>query len=356
MVAAETAKCQCDVHTPEAKLIDWLLTGVLCVHLLAMNVASAGPLIGMWLWGKDKSRLPRQQPTGRALASFSIWALLSGILLGGVLWFATHSAGLGAAVARLPVRALWFAAVELVFSLVCMLGCLWCWNAERNRRWLHAFLAILTSTNLLYHFPPFMGVIGRVASDPAWARAAVLDRPELLNLMKRTEIVALSMHFVLASIAVSAVAALWILSRDANDLWKSNALPLARGNAWIALITTALQLPVGIWLMVSLPKHELAAMMGAHLTASLGLLAAMLLTFVLLQRLLGIAIGDPSPPDLRGVTWVLAMLVLLMTATLKATRESAAESPTTRIPTKSALERFAKIASPQGCWVSKLQK
>ncbi len=332
-------------------MIDWLLTGVLGVHLLAMNVASAGPLVGMWLWGTDKSRLPRQQPTGTALAAISVYALLLGILLGAALWLFTQSAGLGAAVARLPARALWFAASELVFSLVCHLVCWWCWTAQRNRRWLHAFFALLTSTNLLYHFPPFMGVVGRVASDPTWARAEVLDRPALLDLMKRTEIVALSMHFVLASIAVSAIAALWILSKESDDQWHATALPLARGNAWIALIATALQIPVGIWLMVSLPNDELTAMMGNHFVASLGMLGAMILTFVLLQRLLGIAIGNPAPRDLRTVMWILALLVLLMTVTLKATRDSATERAHSHQSTKTALERVAESASPQGYWV-----
>lgn len=337
IVAGQAVECQCEELADEAKLVDWVLTSLLSVHLLAMNLASAGPLVGIWLRGKANPGELRHE-TGRALAWLSIGALLLGIFLGTVQWFFARSSGLGDAIARLPERALWFAALELGFSLLCLLGCAWCWSAQNNRRWLHAVFALLSSTNLLYHFPPLMSVLSRVATDATWARVEVLDRAALLPLMQRAEVVALTVHFALASIAVSAVVVLWRLSKVNADKfdWGNEVTPISRGAAWIALGATLTQVPVGVWLTVSLPKSELSAMMGSQMVASLSFFGALLLTFVLMQRLLTIAIGEVTPQALLRVAWVLALLVLLMTATLRGTREHERENRQVSSTTKTA--------------------
>ncbi len=302
-------------------MADLMIILVLCAHLLAVNLASAGPLFCIWLGRRGEGSDPIWSHVGQTLAWFSFWAMLLGILTGGGQMVVAPSAGLLAALARLPSRALWFAGSELLFSLICLLIYAGCWSALRKHRWWHASLALLSSSNLLYHFPPLMSVLGKLANDSTWARPQILDRAALLPLMMRDEIVALSTHFVLASLAVAAIAVLWISSQTKDDDWRKSTLPLSRRAAWVALIVTAMQLPVGLWLTVSLPPSARSSMMGDSALASLAFVGALLLTFLLLQRLLTIAIGTVERRDLRQVGWILATLVLLMTATLYKSRQ-----------------------------------
>jgi len=292
-----------------------------------MNLACAGPLLGIWLGRRRDGNPVRNEvgvrdEVGKSLAWLSVWALLVGILTGTVLLYFSPTAGLLAAVERLPSQALWFVGAELVFSFVCMLLYARSWQSPHSRRhrWWHAVwrttLALASSSNLLYHFPPLMSVLGKLAQDPTWAKPDVLDRAALLPLMVRSEVLALTTHFALASLAVAAITILWLVSKTNRDDWKESALSFSRRSAWIALFVTLLQLPVGGWLLVSLPQSSRATMMGSSVIASLAFLTALLLTFLLLQRLLAIAIGDTQPLELRQACWLLAALVLLMTVAL----------------------------------------
>lgn len=305
---------------------DLLIIVVLTVHLLAMNLASAGPLLCIWL-----ARCPNPNPitdasdplregVGQTLAWLSVWAMMLGMLTGGLL-YVSPSAGWTAALSRLPSRALWYAAAELAFSLICLLIYAGRWRALRRHRWWHALLAVASSSNLLYHFPPLMSVLGKLAANPIWASAETLDRTRLLPLMMRGEVLALSTHFVLASVAVAAIAMLGLLSKFNEDRWREFALPLSRRAAWIALLSSVLQVPAGIWLLASLPHSARRAMMGSNAMVSLAFIGALLLTFMLLQRLLTIAVGSVRPSDLRPVSWLLVILVLLMAATLHGSRK-----------------------------------
>ena len=321
IVAGRGLNCQCERLAGEMNWVEGIWSGLLSVHLLAMNLASAGPLFAIWLWGMDKNRDSQRQQTGLRLIWLSIGALLLGAVLGYVQWLLLRQSGWAAAIAKLPTRALWFGLLELLFSLLCMVGCVWCWRANKSRRWLHAFLAVLTGSNLLYHFPPLMTVLSRVSRDPSWARAEVLDRATLLSLMKRPEVLALTSHFLLASIAVAAVTVLGLQSRAAADKATSpEARRIQRGSAWWAFAATLGQVPVGVWLISVLPQDEISSMMGESMIASLGLIGGLLLTFVFLQRLLTIAIGEVQQQDLRKTVWILLLLVFVMTLTLKGTR------------------------------------
>ncbi len=300
--------------------MSWVSVVLLTVHLLAVNLAAAGPLLGIWLGRAGLQSDPLWDRVGRKLAWWSVAAMLMGMLTGGAQFLLLPSPGLQAALARLPSRALWFAGLELVFSLVLLLLYAGCWNALRSHRWWHASLALLSSSNLLYHFPPLMSVLGMLASDPHWSNARQLDRATMLPLMMRSEVLALTTHFIFASVAVSAMAVIFLTSRIGKENWKDSAVPLARRAAWIALAVTLLQLPVGFWLLVVFPVGARMAMMGGSALASLSLLCALLLTYMLLQKLLAIALGTAGPIQMRSTCWVLITLVLLMTSTLQTSR------------------------------------
>lgn len=290
---------------------------VMSAHLLATNLASAGPLVAAWLRVGGKTESDVRDRLGQRLAWLSVWALLTGVLTGTLLWFLPVSAGVQAAIARLPSSALWFAATELGFSFLCHLIYAWSWRALRNWRWSHASLALLSATNLLYHFPPLMSVLGKLAADAHWSTAKVLDRATLLPLMTRSEILALTLHFILASFAVAAIAGLWLLR---NEQQSADTSPAGQRAACLALAASALQIPVGLWMLVALPARSQTALLGGNLVASLSFLAALLLTYFLLQKLLTVALGSVTKSEYQRVGWLLVLLVVCMTTTLRFAR------------------------------------
>jgi len=314
-------------------LLELLIVVGLTIHLLAVNLACAGPLVCIWLHccgecGGLHDRL------GKSLAWASLASLVLGILTGGVLVFVAPSAGLYEALGRFPVHAYWMAGIELVFSLACMLIYAISWKPLRRwrwRRWLHALISLLATSNLLYHFPPLMVVLGKLAVDPTWTSNAIVDRPTFRELMVRGDVLSLTTHFGLASFAVAAVAIITLLSRSKSDNQQQPIKQVARGAAALALLSSLLQVPVGVWILATLSGTERQALMGGDLLSSLLLVGGLLLTFHLLQRLVAVAMGEVDSGSLRRVGWLLVVLVLMMTATLRGSRREHA-------PTKTAAE------------------
>lgn len=311
-----------------------------------MNLACGGPLVCIWLGRTGATQgdeiAAARDRVGRKLAWWSVSSFAVGMVLGTVQLLLDLSPGWMQALTRLPARGLWFAGTELAFSLVCLLVYASCWYRLRSHRWCHALLAILSSSNLLYHFPPLMTVLAKLMNNPNWAKADVLDRAALLPLMMRAEVVALSAHFALASIAVAAIFVLWRLSRDTAAGDEKVVSVLGCKAAWLTLGVTGLQVPVGVWLLVALPGKSQAALMGGSVVASLAFVGALLLTFLLLQKLLTVAIGSPERRELRQSVWLLIALVVLMTATLQGSRIPRATGEDAG--TKKAAERIRSAA------------
>ncbi len=301
-------------------MLESLIVIGMAIHLLAVNLASAGPLVCIWLHFRSRDDTLRDQ-LGKSLAWSSLAALVVGIVSGGILVLVAPSEGIYEAIGRLPARAYWMAGTELVFSLVFLLIYAVCWKPLCRWRVLHALISLLGTSNLLYHFPPLMIVLGKLASTPTWSKEAIIERPDFVKLMARGEVVSLTLHFCLASIAVAGVAALVLLARTAvEDSQQSSAKKIARGSAVFALVASLLQLPIGVWVLVTLSGAERNTLTGGAPVASLMFVGGMLLTFVLLQRLVAVAMGDVEPGVLRRVGWLLVVLVLMMTATLRGAR------------------------------------
>lgn len=313
-------------------MLELLSIPLLAIHLLAMNLASAGPLISGWLrWRGDEF----STASGRRFIGWSIYAFLLGILTGGLLIITIPGNSLWAALGRFPANAYWFAGAELLFSFACMLLIGWGWR--RLNKWGIAAFAFISATNLLYHFPPLMAVIGKLAANPQFSEVEVIERPALLELMGRGEVMALSFHFGFSAIAVSAIALLYLIYRGTTD-----AAPESRGAAGIAFVATLLQIPVGVWLLMSLPGTSRMALMGKSLLGSLTFMAAMVLSLILLQRLFAATLGDVERKNLRTIVTLTCFVVLLMTASLRLSRFVV---PRPGTPMKTALSTRA-----QGCY------
>jgi hypothetical protein len=294
------------------------VAGVLTVHLLAMNVACGGPLLCIWLSSGERNSKHSKANVGHSLAWLSICAYLIGLLTGGGLLLLPLADELRGAMGRFPARAYWFAGAELLFSALCLWVYARLWGRRHRWRWVHALVALVAVTNLLYHFPPLMVVLGKLARDPAWTVEAVIDRPLFLKLMVRPEVLSLSLHFGLASFAVAAMAVLAVIARkEFTDSQQKSC----RGAARIALLSTLLQLPVGIWVLTEISESARGTLLGGNVLASALFLGSLLTTVYLLQGLTRIALGDFVIRDCQRVFWLSVFVVLLMTATLRLSRQ-----------------------------------
>jgi hypothetical protein len=302
-------------------LLEALNVVFLSVHLLAMNLASAGPLVCVCLRGRQSAPAEIADRVGLRLAWLSVAALVVGILLGGALLYMPSSGALWDALRRFPSQSYWQAGLELAFTLACMAAYAGAWRRLERRRWLHAALALLAATNLLYHFPSLMAVIGKLATNPSWTDTPVIDRSELRSLMSRGEVTSLWVHFALASLAVAGVMALALVTRRGDSMWEDeSARRAARVTAGIAMVATILQLPVGLWVLSTMPNVARGALMGASPLASLIFLAALVLSLMLAGRLVAIAWGNARHVEARRAGWLLVGVVLLMTASMRCSR------------------------------------
>ncbi|MBX3427348.1 MAG: hypothetical protein KF688_16840 [Pirellulales bacterium] len=294
---------------------------LLAAHLLAVNLASGGPLVAAWLLGRSEA----DANLGARLLRWSLATLAIGSLLGGVTLL-LPGLGLREAFGRFPAKAYMWAGLELLFSAACILAML-AWRGWFRRHAVAAWLmALVASTNLLYHFLPWLAVIGRMAVDPTWGPRGVIDRKQLLQLMGGSEPMSLSAHVVLASLVVPALAALATFRRESKLAELPTAdgrVRTARGLAMWALVPTVLQLPVGAWVLVGVtPAIRTAAMGGDPLAAvcfAAGVAAALYFT----QVLAGLALGELEPRGIRRAGWLLVVTVTLMTGTLRAGRMAA---------------------------------
>jgi len=321
-----------------------LVSAVLTVHLLCMNLASGGPLFCIWLRRGGKEIDDARARAARALAWFAVWALLMGMLTGGGLLLLPQSSALRGAMARFPDRAWSIAGAELLFSAICLCAYAGLGQRAARWRWAHALIALSSTTNLLYHFPPLMSVLGRLATDPSWVEAAVIDRQSFVPLMVRGEVLSLSVHFGLASLAVAAVVLIVLLTRQEALAAQETKLKSCRVAAAVGLLATLAQLPVGIWVLATLPGPARGILMGESPLASILLLASLLTSMILLQGLMKVALGDFDDQHCRRVGWLLIFVVWMMTTTLQLTRSTARVSAA-RYETGHAIE-ISRVASP----------
>jgi hypothetical protein len=305
-------------------LSESIIIVLLTAHLLLVNLASGGPVVCIWL------RRNRNQDSadrlGLSLAWWSVVALGVGMIAGGVILLFPASEPLWEALRRFPQRAYWIAGLELLFSLVCLLIYAAGWRWFGRHGWLHALVALLSATNLVYHFPPLMTVLGKMAANPAWTNESVIDRKVLLQLIARENAVSLSFHFALASLAVAGVTVLWLLARQGEQaLEDAAAKRVARVSAAVAFGSTVLQFPVGLWVLTTISQTSRGALMGTKPLASLLFLAGVVLAMLLMARLLASVAGEVRQSEIHRTLGLLLLTTLLMTATLRLSRAQGIE-------------------------------
>lgn len=295
-----------------------LVAVILAAHLLCVDIASAGPLVCIWLdWRGRRDAAARE--AGRWLTKASLAGLVVGGLLGlaagAIYWTPEYRSILH----RLQSKIYW-AGWELSFSLVLnVIYAAWLTRtaAPSAAAWsVRSLLALVSASNLLYHFPLLMSVIAKLATQRDFDGPPI-DAAAFRGQMVAADILANSCHFWLASLAVTGVAIVWYALRLRHDDVDA-ARRVAHWGAFIALVPTLLQLPVGIWLLTTQSPAAQQRLLGDVIGVSL-LGASVVASLSLMHQLAAIAFGDVERRTWWKAVWLTALVVLLMTAAQRRT-------------------------------------
>jgi len=307
-------------------VIAMFLTPLLVAHLLCVNAASGGPLLGAWLdWRgkKDDAAAGAAVFLARAsLAGFFAGAVL-GLLIGWLKWDADY-------------RALWLgplsykltgAIIEALFSLVLMLGW-WLWlPGKPGGRTLavmaRGLLAALAATNLLYHFPLLFSVAARLKAD-GQTTGPTIGGAAFRRLLD-AEAFALMTHVSLASVAMAGVlliglALRWQRHGETGKPEAEEAIAIGRTGARWALVSSLLQLPVGLWLLMALRPGAQSLLLGESTAGVLLFVASLIAALWLLNDLAHLALGDFTRRLALRAMIAMVLTVVLMTLVQQQTR------------------------------------
>jgi hypothetical protein len=291
---------------------------VLTAHLLAVNVATAAPFICVWCeWRAARHGDEALRAVGRRLARDCVLLFLVGAALGlaelGWLFWQSDPADLEA-LRTIPVSRWWFGGLELLMYLGCMVAYWYGFDRWRRRGW-QWLLAIAAGTNLAYHFPALFTIVSLVSERPELWGETIKFRELLVD----RETLARVGHFWLASFAVTGVLAMRPWRADSG-----RREALSRGDTWVdarlALLATALQMPLGIWLLTTLPRASQNLVMGRSILATVLLIAAVVSSVGLLHLLASLALGEVEVRFVRRAALLLVAIVTLMVGTRVAIR------------------------------------
>jgi hypothetical protein len=299
------------------------ITLLLSVHLLAVNIATGGPILGAWLdWrgtrGDDLAARAAARLAKASLHAFTAGALL-GLLIGWLKWDAAYGTLWNG---PLSYKLRW-AIIEVAFSVVLMLVW-WRWlpgqaGGSQTAMIGRGFLAVLASTNLLYHIPALFAVASRLhgAANPP---DQVLKGAAFRALMLAAETPALAVHVSLASVAVAGLVVLRFAMRSPKSELPPENVRLARQAGWAMLWPSVLQLPVGLWTLMSLSPAAQNQIMGQSALGTLLLVGSLAAALWLINDLVQLTFGEPTKSLARRATVAMLLTVVLMTAMQQQTR------------------------------------
>lgn len=324
-------------------LFQILLTAL---HLTSVNAAFAGPILALWL---DVRRTRHADAVadalGRRLLRVSLHGLYGGAVFGvlsAFVWYNSHPAEVTAAAQALPTSRYYFAVAELVFSAVCFELWLMLWRRGSRRALVGRFLAVAAITNTIYHFPTLFAVLSVLSTRSNEAIAGI----SFLRHLGDGEVLARVAHFSAASLAVGGalLAALAsLIGPRSSGPRNSGSSPIeatpsepivvppasafdvaarlkARGGL-ISLITTVLQWPIGIVVVLQLPETSREALMGHSMSATMLFVISLVAVVVLMHRLSAVAFGETTRAEVRSALFWLGITIFLMTGVRHYARE-----------------------------------
>lgn len=311
----------------------WLLVAMLVAfHLVLVNVASAGPLVCVWLDWRASGGCSAAESARRLLARSSLYSLLLGAVVGSiglaVIWSPAYQEAVDLLASRVK-----YGVLEYLFSLVLLVGYLgFCRNPAPSRSWAAArgFVLLLLGTNLIYHFPFLLLILSRVAhAPPETASASMISSAEFRSLMMADDILPRAVHFIVASFAVTGA---WLFWRADHRKDEQEREAWIRWGGHLAMGPTMLQIFVGGWIVMRLPSRGVRAVMGDDLIATSLLVASVVLAFWLMHLFSVIAIGRSSRGDRRQALIVLAVVIIAMCGVSQRLSRSQAKRQAKRQP------------------------
>jgi hypothetical protein len=318
-------------------VMGWLLLEslLLALHLLCVNVTAGAPLIVAWFeWKGPADPLARRAGDYLSLAAWT--SLLVGASLGLIIgWLRWNEEAATIWTGVLRYR-LWSSVGELGFSLVILVA-LWAWRRRIDLsgtvgRIARGLLAVLASTNLLYHFPVLFLIFAKLRDAAVRAELSLtlterLPRSAFYQLLGREEVPSLSVHIAAASLAVAGMLLFGLALRIRREGDEPGASRVATWGGWWSLLPTLAQLPIGLWVLVSLPTPLQGALTGNSLPAAGCFGLSLLAAFWLVQELAQTAFGDHTRGRLMRAMTAMFVTVLLMTAAHQLGRAAVQPNP-----------------------------
>lgn len=293
---------------------------LLALHLLCVNVASAGPLVCLWLeWREGRGDVLAGR-AGRYLAQVSLQlfvvAIVLGLAIGWILWSPEYAASIRKLGSRVH-----FGVAEIVFSLALMAGHFVWWrrakDCSRRARIVRSLLPLAAGTNLLYHFPFLFVVLSRIVSGTDDV-SVPLTGAEFRQRMMDGEVLARTVHFWLASLSVTGLALVGCALRmSRGDEPPAAVARVAQWGGRIALVPTLLQLPVGMWVLLQLDDVGQKRLMGGDAIGTALFALAVLAALLLMHQLTAVAMGNTKRGALIRSMALMFVVVLLMTGTVR---------------------------------------
>jgi len=305
--------------------LDLILSPALALHLLAINIGAAGPLLCIWLHLRGCRRSDTvADVVGHRLAIGSLLAASLGMAVGlimlAILWVGNDAAYMRALQA-FPASRYRNLGIELVFYFVCLVPFVLLWQRSQRHPFWHAWLALLAASDLLYHFPPLMAILSTLATRKE-SFTLLIDRAGYHRLLVDPEIVSRTLHSWMASIAVAGIA-LMVCAATAQRAPLQDRKRLIAWGARIAMAATLVQLPVGVTVLLQLPGPARLAMMGGEVWTTGLLVIGLIASLGLLHQLASVALGRTGERDVLLTCLALLLTVSLMSAMRRRARELA---------------------------------
>ena len=286
---------------------------LLTAHLLASGLAATGPLLCV-VFRLIPGVRRESDAQLRSLAIWSFVALVAGLLIGlasgAMLWLAAD-ASYRQAVLRFPAHAYSMLALEWLFTAVLYAVFIASWRKLSGRPWLwlHALIGLAAATNLLYHFPTMMILIGRLAMEPTFALDAEITRPVFRQLIVEPNLLAKTAHFWSLSLLVAGLAAVGVAGRA--DEQRATSRMATAGNLF-ALLGLALLVVSGMVTLFQLDAGPQRTLLGGNLLATTLFAAAITAALAIGYTLLTMILDRPSRELIRRAAVLLVLATLSM--------------------------------------------
>lgn len=320
-----------------AIVIQFVLMTVLAAHLLAANVATAGPFVCMWLQRRAGRGDALAGTLAKQLAGWSVVTLLFAAVTGlmqMMLVAKVYPHVFHATVALIKPSRYYASVGELVFSLV-LYGVYYAMvgpglsSAGSGKKFIAGALALLSGLNTAWHFPTLFALLGTLSTRPeVWGQEI-----SVMKGLADGEVLSLSFHFLFASVAVTGLLLATLAQQVIATKGTTDDRRYVRAGGLLAVVPTVLQIGIGLWLLMETAEPARKMLMGRDTRATVLFLLAVVSALMLMHRLASIALGRQKPNGLRNAWMTLVTTVWIMCAVQQVMRnEQYASIPNQPVP------------------------